>query len=58
MENKIGIADDKVVEELNKLDLNKISTKKLVIELSIDQMKHLIIINALKIRNNKTITFN
>ena len=28
-ENKIGVADDKVVEETNKLNLNKISKKKM-----------------------------
>ena len=36
LENKIGIADGKVVEERNKLDLNKKSKKIHVIELCID----------------------
>ena len=28
LENKIGVTDDKVVQEMNRLDLNKISDKK------------------------------
>ena len=28
LENKIGVTDDKVVEEMNKLDLNKITDKE------------------------------
>ena len=28
LENKIGIPDSKVIEEMNRLDLNKISSKK------------------------------
>jgi len=28
LENKIGVTDDKVVEEMNKLDLNKLSNKE------------------------------
>ena len=28
LENKIGVADDKVVEEMSELDLNKLSNKE------------------------------
>ena len=28
LENKIGVTDDKVIEEINRLDLNKISNKE------------------------------
>ena len=28
LENKIGVTDDKVVEEMNRLDLNKITDKE------------------------------
>ena len=28
LENKIGITDDKVIEEMNRLDLNKVSDKE------------------------------
>ena len=35
LENMIGVTDDKVVEEMNKIDFNKISNKKNVKELCI-----------------------
>ena len=57
LENKIGVTDDKVIEEMKRLDLDKITDKEKIIGLWIDQIKRLININTLKIEKNKIIIF-
>ena len=56
LENKIGIADDRVVDEMNKLDLNKISNKERINRIMNGLNKTLNNQKILKFRNSKTIT--
>ena len=55
-ENKIGIPDSQVIEEMNRLNINKISSIKMT-GLWIGLIKHLTIINTFKIKWNTTKIF-
>ena len=57
LEDKIGIPDFKNVDEMNKLDLNKTSSKDECDRIMNRLKKHLIFIKTLKIKKIKTITF-
>ena len=57
LENKIGVTDDKIVEEMNRLDLNKISDKEKNIRIMNRIKKRLINISTIKIKKNKIIIF-
>ena len=52
-ENKIRLPDSKVIEEMNKLGVDKISNKQKVIALSIREIIRSLITNTTKTKINK-----
>ena len=58
LQDKVGIPDSKFVEEeMNRLDLNKISSKDRFDRIMNRFKKHLLIVNICKIKSHKTIIF-
>ena len=58
LEDKIGIPDYKVIEEMNRIDLTKnIKQRKKMTGLRIEKTKHFLIIKTLNLKNNKTKVF-
>ena len=57
LEDKVGIPDSKIDEEMNRLDLNKISSKDNIDRIMNRFKKHLKIVNICKNKSHETIIF-